>query len=1334
MNFWLNLDDKNNENNENKNIKKNIANYYVDDPNKMLKELEIAFREKNDSQFHTILNKLNTSLKKETLNNKKLSSTITSLDLTIKDIPGVPRKGAKLRHLKKCSSCSKKFGTTFGRGHNCRSCGYMFCRKCSSNKQILPHRFGYGDIPMRACDDCVKWFQTALDDVFDNKAENSNLSNGNMSMERITKNNNDNLKMTTNDIDSDKKQIDNHPSHNSIILDSPASWLLHQVSISHKNGELSIPQRQKVKQLIVNGQYEIASQTLNKLISTPSSKKSDATFSDKDGDEEDEDDEDEDEDNPQLNRKERMQSRTMSLDAVEWRDRSSRPKSNSILESQLMLVNSRMETIGDETLEHEYQSDDEGYHSRVRAHSSSSSPQLTPTIIENFDEEDDNDNEDEEDEDEDDSCKYYSDCDQYKESYIRLANPEDTYVKKNSQKNEIDDDVEDKEEKKEEENEEDLEETEEDKSKSNVFLHSRTRRLRSQSGETVVKPPIPKEKTLRSRKPRSVSVDAAQFVNGQIEGSQMHVSGSYDVIQEEYDETSLSMPYDKINTSQTTSFVLHFAVSRISSKDSIRRTLGFAKKSLVQDRFTLEVYRLQGIVQAKGVFRHRFWSFRCDAVEELRDSNIGSECLEIVVAMGQGNEVFAFRFANTVQKQAFCNAVNEWNYCSPSTNSSTMVSPAESYSKNGNIKTPEPTYTVDSSAINLLRQVSSIEAGNSNSPIVIDLLPGEKEVNGTAWPATMILGHINSDDEVWGRVRGVISITNYRLIFIPFDPGYVSKSRSLIYIPLFAVVSVQRESINRQTKTDKFGNAGGMVITCKDFRSMSIELDGYMSITEERTQALTLLITALSESVQRIGKGSDQGHASFARCYSLKVSPQNDGWKLYDIEREFLRQMIKLDASDTGPPKLKLYSNQHGELCRSYPSKVLLPFSFTTPKLYSVSAFRAKGRLPVVTWYHKNNGCVLVRSGQPLLGNILTGSASRADQELVDFYRRLPNYQATISGNENNNVDDTRPIYIFDARKVKASTGNRIMGKGGVETSQDYPGAIIHHLNIGNIYRMQWSYQALMKLLLPGGSEDKTWWSSIESSRWLEHIRLIIRGALKIARVLEMEKASVLVHCSDGWDRTSQLVSLAQLMLDPYYRTIQGFAVLIEKDWCDFGHKFAERLGGDRDKDPDGAKCSPIFLQFIDSVWQIQSQFPSAFEYNENFLLHIANSLTSGLYGTFLHDFRLQREAFGVSKFTVSVWTPVLSDLGRYTNDRYVESKSPIWPWSGQPMIRLWESYYFQWHPKYPRNRWISFKTYGQNIPNQDDRRKRVGSSHTIAIGAVPIPPPTIDAVKKMFR
>ncbi|XP_053476027.1 myotubularin-like [Ictalurus furcatus] len=81
----------------------------------------------------------------------------------------------------------------------------------------------------------------------------------------------------------------------------------------------------------------------------------------------------------------------------------------------------------------------------------------------------------------------------------------------------------------------------------------------------------------------------------------------------------------------------------------------------------------------------------------------------------------------------------------------------------------------------------------------------------------------------------------------------------------------------------------------------------------------------------------------------------------------------------------------------------------------------------------------------------------------------------------------------------------------------------------------------------------------------------------------------MVVRCSDGWDGTAQLTSLAMLMLDSHYRTLRGFQVLIEKEWISFGHKLASRVGLG-DENHANSERSPLFVQFIDCVWQMMRQ------------------------------------------------------------------------------------------------------------------------------------------------
>lgn len=76
--------------------------------------------------------------------------------------------------------------------------------------------------------------------------------------------------------------------------------------------------------------------------------------------------------------------------------------------------------------------------------------------------------------------------------------------------------------------------------------------------------------------------------------------------------------------------------------------------------------------------------------------------------------------------------------------------------------------------------------------------------------------------------------------------------------------------------------------------------------------------------------------------------------------------------------------------------------------------------------------------------------------------------------------------------------------------------------------------------------------NGIDASNWLKHIKALLDAAWFIADAVD-KGISVVVHCSDGWDRTAQVCSLAALLLDPYYRTIQGyqvFIVLLSEDPC----------------------------------------------------------------------------------------------------------------------------------------------------------------------------------------
>ena len=175
------------------------------------------------------------------------------------------------------------------------------------------------------------------------------------------------------------------------------------------------------------------------------------------------------------------------------------------------------------------------------------------------------------------------------------------------------------------------------------------------------------------------------------------------------------------------------------------------------------------------------------------------------------------------------------------------------------------------------------------------------------------------------------------------------------------------------------------------------------------------------------------------------------------------------------------------------------------------------------------------------------------------------------------------------------------------------------------------------------------------NSGWLKHIKSILDAALFIATSVH-EGVTVVVHCSDGWDRTAQTCSLASLILDPYYRTIDGFEALIEKEWLSFGHMFTTRCG--HSLNGDNKRIAPVFTQFIDCIWQITQQFPFDFEFNEKFLQTLHDHVYSCQYGTFIGNCDKERESLKLKDRTYSLWAYIDFNLDEFINPLYVIKRS----------------------------------------------------------------------------
>uniref|UniRef100_A0A7I5EF34 Myotubularin phosphatase domain-containing protein n=1 Tax=Haemonchus contortus TaxID=6289 RepID=A0A7I5EF34_HAECO len=495
---------------------------------------------------------------------------------------------------------------------------------------------------------------------------------------------------------------------------------------------------------------------------------------------------------------------------------------------------------------------------------------------------------------------------------------------------------------------------------------------------------------------------------------------------------------------------------------------------------------------------------------------------------------------------------------------------------------------------------------------------------------------------------GSLVLLGHHLIFSPNNQSpSLNKSEEELWLLHRAV---DRACIEPLVK-DQPSRGGLLSLMCKNFMIIIFEI----SIWED-CQAAARSIETLSNI-----NGCSHDYPFYYRC---PFQVLDDGWKAFDSSEEFARLIVRCGD------EFRISNVNDGfQVCPSYPEKVIVPKGIGDDYLRISATFRDGSRFPVLSYFHNSSQSAIVRCGQPLIGP--TNRRCKEDEHILN----------SLLAHSRGTIIDTRAKHLAQSSRSKG---------GGFESQMYYSQFRYMYFPIPRIREIQLALARIVELCNDKLVSCDRFMARLAISSWLHCVSDSLNCAANVAQCVHLKEVPVIVHGGEGTDTTLLATSLAQIILDPDVRTIRGFQSLIEREWICAGHPFQLRNAHSAYAQGavTGSQESPVFLCFLDAVNQIISQYPLAFEFDEEFLIFLFEHAYASEFGSFLGNNEMMKAELGVKTSTVSLWSYVNNPeiLRSFVNSSYEPRESVLWPSVAPQSIQLWRRLFFRWQLDWTEN------------------------------------------------